>query len=118
MRRTQWTLAAWALLALHPMPGHAQRAADLRVGMRSAPAVDDAGSTWTHDLRVDSRSYWKPGFVVGTVVAAGGFLFVAAAHGEDDSSFSLREIRLITGVGTLLGGVPGAIIGSLFPKAP
>jgi hypothetical protein len=59
-------------------------------------------------------SHWKTGFIIGTVVGATAAIIYAGGHGND--RLTVREGVLSIGLGALLGGVPGALIGGLFPK--
>lgn len=61
-----------------------------------------------------SRSYWQTGAVIGAVVGVAVW-FIAAGAGSE-GSLSLSEVFVLGGIGILMGGVPGALIGALFPK--
>ncbi len=61
-----------------------------------------------------SRSYWQTGAVIGAVLGIAFWVIAAGAGG--DGSLSPSEILVLGGIGALMGGVPGALIGVLFPK--
>lgn len=89
----------------------AQRPEQLRVGIQ--PVRDSL-----HNInpavvvRADS-SHWKAGFVFGSIV---GTLFVASVAGGYGAELTPRFVVVSVMGGVLIGGVPGALIGGLFPK--
>lgn len=89
----------------------AQRPEQLRVGVQAPQAT-------THDInpaaiaRADS-SHWKTGLIFGSIV---GTLFVAGVAGAYGAELSPRFVVVSVMGGVLIGGVPGALIGGLFPK--
>ncbi|MBA2292965.1 MAG: hypothetical protein H0W15_10985 [Gemmatimonadales bacterium] len=52
--------------------------------------------------------------MIGAVVGAA--FAVIAVGTVSDGSLSPSEILVLGGIGVLMGGVPGALIGALFPK--
>jgi hypothetical protein len=100
-------LAALAPIGVLP----AQRPEQLRVGIQ--PVRDSL-----HNInpavvvRADS-SHWKAGFVFGSIVGA---LFVASVAGGYGAELTPRFVVVSVMGGVLIGGVPGALIGGLFPK--
>ena len=104
-------LAASLLLVATPSI-HAQSAARLRVGI-TAPVPPREESSLLGMPRVESRSYWKEGFIIGTVL---GTLVILPFAGWDGDSITPSDVLIAVVGGSLIGGVPGALIGGLFPK--
>jgi len=100
-------------MAWFPTALAAQYRDGLRVGI-SAPTV-------SHDprrllpIRIESRNHWKEGFIIGTALGGTVWALLSGTQG-DDGSFTVRDAVVSLGLGALLGGVPGALIGGLFPK--
>lgn len=69
--------------------------------------------TPTQLVESSNSSHWQTGAAIGAVV---GVAAMVVAVGAGGGPASLSEILLLGGIGILLGGVPGALIGALFPK--
>lgn len=104
-------VVALALICTTALPLSAQQVGGLRVGLSQraevhAPQLQPAVSS--------SRSHWQTGAVIGAVVGAA--VAVIAVGTVSDGLLSPSEILVLGGIGILMGGVPGALIGALFPK--
>ena len=99
------------LFALSPPSLSAQRPEQLRAGLQ-APQVAAPARNPALTARADS-SYWKTGFIVGSVV---GTLLAAGVAGAYGADLDFRFVAISVAGGVLIGGVPGALIGGLFPK--
>ena len=64
-------------------------------------------------VRFEGETYWKEGFVVGTVVMSLAILPFAGWNGD---SITFLDVVKVVACGSLVGGVPGAMFGGLFPK--
>ena len=62
---------------------------------------------------VESKTHWKTGFIIGTALMTAVILPFAAWGG--DSITLLDVVKVVSGA-SLVGGVPGALFGGLFPK--
>lgn len=95
-----------------PSRSAAQGAAQHRVGLTNQ-------ATWTlSDSRQvrgasSSGSYWLTGGIIGSAV---GVVAVLATAAYGDGKIRPRFVAFAIGIGPLIGGVPGALIGSLFKK--
>lgn len=105
-----------ALLLLLPalvitQPVSAQQASRAQVGhsQRLGPAI--FAKVTLHRR----ASHWKTGAVVGAALGLGVMALSVGAAG-DGGSASISEVFVLGSMGILLGGVPGALIGGLFPK--
>lgn len=99
------------LFAISVAPLSAQRPEQLRVGIQGA-RVTDLQLNPAVVPRADS-TYWKTGFIFGSIV---GSLFIASVAGGFGADLDLRFVVVSAMGGMLIGGVPGALIGGLFPK--
>ncbi|HRP08565.1 MAG TPA: hypothetical protein PLL69_08755 [Gemmatimonadales bacterium] len=83
-------------------------------GFRSGMAVSQHDSLAIRHI-VESPTHWRTGLIVGAVAGAGLGL---VAMGAADHTPSASSVVLAMGIGALVGMVPGALIGGLFPKGP
>lgn len=63
-------------------------------------------------LKTD-ESHWLTGGIVGTAIGTLAFLF---GSGKQGSSGTAKFVVISVGAGALIGGIPGALIGSAFKK--
>ncbi len=96
-----------AIVCVTPTTATGQQISKLQVGItvRAQPATRSPSRAATH---------WQTGAVIGAVVGAA--FAVIAVGTVSDGSLSPSEILVLGGIGVLMGGVPGALIGALFPK--
>jgi len=66
-------------------------------------------------IRTESKSHWREGAIIGTALGGTVWALLSGTQG-DDGSFTVRDAVVSLGLGALIGGVPGALIGGLFPK--
>ena len=92
-------------------PASAQRVSGARVGLAQPPTAPVVATMAMHRR----ASYWKTGAIVGAVLGLGLVALSVGAAG-DGGSTSAGEVFVLGSMGILLGGVPGALIGGLFPK--
>ncbi|MEO5826203.1 MAG: hypothetical protein ABIR59_09975 [Gemmatimonadales bacterium] len=104
-------VVALMLLSAAAVPLSAQQVGALRVGLSQGA---DVGAPKLQSVVPPSRSHWQTGAVIGAVVGVAAAIFAVGAGGG--GSLSPSEILVLGGIGVLLGGVPGALIGALFPK--
>ncbi len=104
-------MTALLLTCATALPLSAQQVARLQVGLSQRAEVHH---TPTQLVESSSSSHWQTGAAIGAVVGVAAAVFAVGAGGG--GSFSLSEIFVLGGIGILMGGVPGALIGALFPK--
>ncbi len=104
---------ALAVVSAAPMALHAQYRANLRVGI-SAPAVR-ADSARVLTARIESKSYWVIGAVATAVPAMIAFQLVVKRGDDPFLAYLVKRVAATAIVGVVFA-VPGAVIGSLFPK--
>jgi hypothetical protein len=109
-------LAAVMLCAASESP--AQSPTPLRVGL-SNPTSQTAAPAPRLRLEVPrtrieaaQRSHWRTGGIIGAGVGTVAGLLLTGLDGE----FTAGDAVFAVGIGALVGGIPGALIGSLFPK--
>ena len=103
-----------AMLSMIHSPAIAQRFEQSRVGITEvSPQLEQLRPEL---LRPSGESHWMTGGIIGTVVGATAWTLIAGTQG-DPYDFNPRNIGVSLVLGALIGGVPGALIGSMFPKA-
>lgn len=102
---------ALTLICATALPLSAQQVGGLRVGLSHRAEV---GAPQLQRAVSSSRSHWQTGALIGAVVGVAAAVYAVGAGGG--GSLSPSEILVLGGIGILLGGVPGALIGALFPK--
>ena len=108
--KLKWSPLALLTLSFVALPVSGQRLPD-RLPSRSLP-LESPGSGFD-PLPSTSDSYWLTGGIIGT--ALGSIVFFMAP-GADSPSRTVKDALLSLGIGAAIGGVPGALIGSLFKK--
>ena len=119
MTRRPLTSVALALAVVSAAPTalHAQYRANLRAGI-SAPAAP-AAAVSNALPRAVKPTYWKRGAVIGGAITAAAWIAYIATHGCGSTTTSERCLFIgimVTPVAALIGAIPGALIGGLFPK--
>ncbi|HET9133469.1 MAG TPA: hypothetical protein VFN90_04125 [Gemmatimonadales bacterium] len=99
-------------------PVAAQSPTPVRVGL-SNPTSETAAPAPRLRLEVPRTgieaaqgSHWRTGGIIGAGVGAVAGLLLTGLNGE----FTAGDAVFAVGFGALVGGIPGALIGSLFPK--
>jgi len=100
-----------------PTALHAQYRANLRAGI-SAPAAPAA--VVSNALpRTVKPTHWKRGALVGGAIGAAAWITYIATHGCGSTTTNERCVFIgigMTPVAALIGAIPGALIGGMFPK--
>ena len=87
----------------------AQGPGPLRLGFTNTTAVESPKGL----PLVESKTHWKTGLIVGSSIGVGlGLLALGGADGGP----SVSSVVLALTLGAFVGGVPGTLIGGLFPK--
>lgn len=87
----------------------AQGPGPLRLGFTSTAGVETPKGFQI----VESKTHWKTGLIVGSSIGVGlGLLALGGADGGP----SVSSVVLALTLGAFVGGVPGTLIGGLFPK--
>lgn len=110
MRRAMLAVLIATLTILGPVEAlAAQGPGPLRLGFTNTAAVETP-----LDLRlVESKTHWRTGLIVGSSIGVGlGLLALGGADGGP----SISSVVLALTLGAFVGGVPGTLIGGLFPK--
>jgi hypothetical protein len=63
-------------------------------------------------IKATQRSHWLTGGLIGTGVRTVAGLLLTGLNVE----LAAGDVLFAVGIGALVGGIPGALIGSLFPK--
>ncbi len=99
-------------------PVAAQAPTLLRAGLSNptSPIASSAPGAQLEGVRARltaaRRSHWVTGGIIGAGVGTVAGLFLTGLNGE----FTAGDAVFAVGFGAVVGGIPGALIGSLFPK--
>lgn len=113
MRNPAVALLTFLAMTGNALPAPAQSLDQARLGFVAAHDQAFKSEVAIPAAHSGQQTHWKEGFIIGTVVGA---LVVYKGGVVGIDRFTPRVAIGLTALGSLIGGVPGALIGGQFPK--